>query len=191
MAALSARSAWAVGDKSDAPLIMHWNGTAWTIVKSPTGWTGYSGYWRAVAALSANRVWAVTSSPCPGCDNTQGGIYRWNGSAWKLAGRTGAPSPTSAGGLLAVAASSASSAWAVGLTDSPMIMHWNGTAWKIVSKPAGAGSLAGVAAVSSRDAWAFAPILTGLRPRQQPHPPILIGGQGSTGIAHTVQYGDA
>ena len=25
----------------------------------------------------------------------------------------------------------------------------------------------------------FAPILTGLRPRQQPHPPILIGGQGS------------
>jgi probable F420-dependent oxidoreductase len=37
----------------------------------------------------------------------------------------------------------------------------------------------------------FAPILTGLRPRQQPHPPILIGGQGSTGIVRTVQYGDA
>jgi probable F420-dependent oxidoreductase len=37
----------------------------------------------------------------------------------------------------------------------------------------------------------FAPILTGLRPRQQPHPPILIGGQGSRGIAHTVDYGDA
>jgi probable F420-dependent oxidoreductase len=37
----------------------------------------------------------------------------------------------------------------------------------------------------------FAPILTGLRPCQRPHPPILIGGQGSRGIAHTVQYGDA
>lgn len=37
----------------------------------------------------------------------------------------------------------------------------------------------------------FAPILTGLRPRQQPHPPILIGGQGSRGIVRTVQYGDA
>jgi probable F420-dependent oxidoreductase len=36
----------------------------------------------------------------------------------------------------------------------------------------------------------FAPILTGLRPRQQPHPPILIGSQGSTGIARTVAYGD-
>ncbi len=36
----------------------------------------------------------------------------------------------------------------------------------------------------------FAPILTGLRPRQEPHPPILIGGQGSRGIARTVEYGD-
>lgn len=36
----------------------------------------------------------------------------------------------------------------------------------------------------------FAPILTGLRPRQDPHPPILIGGQGSKGIAWAVEYGD-
>jgi alkanesulfonate monooxygenase SsuD/methylene tetrahydromethanopterin reductase-like flavin-dependent oxidoreductase (luciferase family) len=37
----------------------------------------------------------------------------------------------------------------------------------------------------------FAPILTGLRPYQRPHPPVLIGGQGSRGIARTVEYGDA
>jgi probable F420-dependent oxidoreductase len=36
----------------------------------------------------------------------------------------------------------------------------------------------------------FAPVLTGLRPRQQPHPPILLGSQGSRGIARTVEYGD-
>jgi probable F420-dependent oxidoreductase len=36
----------------------------------------------------------------------------------------------------------------------------------------------------------FAPILTGLRPRQEPHPPILLGSQGSRGIACTVEYGD-
>jgi probable F420-dependent oxidoreductase len=36
----------------------------------------------------------------------------------------------------------------------------------------------------------FAPVLTGLRPVQEPHPPILVGGQGSRGIAHTVAYGD-
>jgi probable F420-dependent oxidoreductase len=36
----------------------------------------------------------------------------------------------------------------------------------------------------------FAPILTGLRPCQEPHPPILIGSKGSRGIARTVEYGD-
>jgi alkanesulfonate monooxygenase SsuD/methylene tetrahydromethanopterin reductase-like flavin-dependent oxidoreductase (luciferase family) len=36
----------------------------------------------------------------------------------------------------------------------------------------------------------FAPILTGLRPRQEPHPPILIGSRGSRGIARTVEYAD-
>jgi probable F420-dependent oxidoreductase len=36
----------------------------------------------------------------------------------------------------------------------------------------------------------FAPIRTGLRPRQQPHPPILVGSQGARGLARTVEYGD-
>ncbi len=36
----------------------------------------------------------------------------------------------------------------------------------------------------------FAPVLTGLRPLQEPHPPILIGRQGTSGIADTVQYAD-
>lgn len=36
----------------------------------------------------------------------------------------------------------------------------------------------------------FGPILTGLRPRQEPYPPVLIGRQGSKGIADTVDYAD-
>ena len=36
----------------------------------------------------------------------------------------------------------------------------------------------------------FAPILTGLRAVQDPHPPILIGRQGSNGVADTVAYAD-
>ena len=36
----------------------------------------------------------------------------------------------------------------------------------------------------------FAPILPGLRPRQEPHPPIFIGSHGSRGIARTVEYAD-
>ncbi|MDA8320156.1 MAG: hypothetical protein M0030_10185 [Actinomycetota bacterium] len=156
--ALSATNVWAVGDTLGRPLILHWTGTAWRTVRPPAGWSGYSGYWRSVAGASARSVWAVTSSPCPSCSSTQGGIYRWNGSAWKLAGRTGAPSSADAGGLTAVAASSSTSAWAVGLTTpgSALIMHWNGTAWKIVKRLTGASHdfLAGVAALSAKNAWA-------------------------------------
>lgn len=34
------------------------------------------------------------------------------------------------------------------------------------------------------------PTLLGLRPRQEPHPPILIGSHGRSGLAHAVEYGD-
>jgi hypothetical protein len=141
--ALSATNVWAVGDTMGRPLILHWNGSGWRTVRPPAGWS----------------VWAVTNSPCPGCSSTQGGIYRWNGSAWKLAGRTGAPSSADAGGLMAVAASSSTSAWAVGLTTpgSALIMRWNGSAWKIVKRLTGAAShdfLAGVAPISAKNAWA-------------------------------------
>ncbi|MHB1876253.1 MAG: hypothetical protein ACYCPF_15505 [Streptosporangiaceae bacterium] len=157
--ALSATNVWAVGDTVGRPLILHWNGSAWRTVRPPAGGSGYSGYWRSVAGASARSVWAVTSSPCPGCDSTQGGIYRWNGSAWKLAGRTGAPGSAIAGGLTAVAASSSTSAWAVGQTmpGTPLIMRWNGAAWKIVKRLTGAARsdfLAGVATLSAKYAWA-------------------------------------
>ena len=69
------------------------------------------------------------------------------------------PAPAGGGSLEAVAATSASNAWAVGLTDSThkaLIERWNGTVWKQVPTPtpAGGGSLAGVAATSGSNAWA-------------------------------------
>jgi probable F420-dependent oxidoreductase len=36
----------------------------------------------------------------------------------------------------------------------------------------------------------FAPIRTGLKPLQQPHPPILVGSNGPRGRARAVEYGD-
>lgn len=65
-----------------------------------------------------------------------------------------------AGYFYGVTALSASSAWAVGgtspvtATTRPVIMHWNGVAWKNVPGPAGGGTLLGVAASSARSAWA-------------------------------------
>jgi len=63
-----------------------------------------------------------------------------------------------------VSAVSATDAWAAGYytkstgVAEPLILHWNGTAWKKVTTPAPSGgrynSLYGVSAVSATDAWA-------------------------------------
>src|SRR5437667_108074 len=64
------------------------------------------------------------------------------------------------GNLSGVAATSTSSAWAVGysgslLSPKPLIVRWNGTSWKQVATPAPTGSvLSSVAATSATNAWA-------------------------------------
>jgi hypothetical protein len=64
------------------------------------------------------------------------------------------------GTLEAVAATSATNAWAVGTkgdVSSPLILHWNGTRWSNVPTGAPAGSLMfAVAASSAGNAWALA-----------------------------------
>ena len=60
--------------------------------------------------------------------------------------------------LFAVAATSATDAWAVGQTHpgssaGNLIEHWNGSNWSVVPGPAGAG-LFSVAATSAANAWA-------------------------------------
>ena len=89
-----------------------------------------------------------------------GGVAPGTASAAQ-AGTAGTAVPFSISGTLAdVAATSASNAWAVGSSGSvasskPLIVRWNGTAWKQVPSPALAdGALNGVAATSATNAWA-------------------------------------
>jgi len=107
---------------------------------------------------------------------TQTLILHWNGHGWKRM-----PSPNPAGSahgnsLLAVAADSASSAWAVGLQFKngvwqSLIERWNGTSWKNVRAPGPGPStpsqLNSVTAISARDAWA-------------------VGSYGNSGARHTL-----
>src|SRR5262249_45657258 len=77
-------------------------------------------------------------------------VARSADAGWLPAFRTG-------GNLVSVAAVSAHDVWSVGGTSGgkPMILRWNGTAWKHVSSPAPAGSvLRRVAATSASNAWA-------------------------------------
>jgi hypothetical protein len=164
VAARSSAMAWAVGWWATASaqhsLIERWNGKAWKIVPSPNPahGVGTDPELEAVAVTSSSNAWAAGfyGAGIDGLEQTL--IYHWNGRAWK---QVRSPDP---GGrkaediLVAVAASSASSAWAVGMARlKPLIEHWNGKAWQQVASPrlrrGTRGDLTEVAAVSSSDAW--------------------------------------
>jgi hypothetical protein len=164
-AAVSANDAWAVGQYSGqsgqySTLTEHWNGTAWSVIPSPNQATNLNWLF-AAAAPTSNDVWAV------GQWRTAGNVFQtliihWDGSAWNVA-----PSPNQGAGdnsLYAITAASASDIWAVGsFTDTStnarrtLAMHYDGSAWSIVSTPnvgSANHSLLGVSARASNDVWA-------------------------------------
>jgi hypothetical protein len=86
VAAVSARSAWAVGGTEDGvgisehirTLIARWNGTAWKRVRSPS--PGADAALLGVAVVSARSAWAVGDD---GTAHHKTLILHWNGSSWK------------------------------------------------------------------------------------------------------------
>ena len=122
IAALSATNIWAAGDGME-----HWNGSTWTLVPAPVAAS-------AITAVAPNDIWAVGN----------GDIEHWNGSTWSLV-----PAPNTGEqftGLTGIAALSARNIWVVGFSghiiphdgyaEHPLVEHWNGSVWKIVSIPA-------------------------------------------------------
>ena len=96
VAATSAGNAWAVGsDGSGKTLIVHWNGTAWTRVPSPS--PGTFAALSGVAATSATNAWAVGSA-----FRGKTLILHWNGTVWSQV-----PNLSLKGAFQAVAAISA------------------------------------------------------------------------------------
>src|SRR5215469_2725017 len=161
VAVLSPCNAWAVGEYyPEQTLIAHWDGAAWTQVPSPS--PGTEATLHAVAPVSPSDIWAVGEYNDGTALRTL--TVHWDGAAW-----TQVPSPNVSGttidNLVAVRATSATDVWAVGsYTNSnnvsqTLILHWNGSAWKLVPSPDPRGpardqELTSVASVSPKDAWA-------------------------------------
>lgn len=111
VAGVASNDMWAVGDSytgggssTTATLIEHWNGSAWSVVSSPT--PGTFGALFGVIAVAAHDVIAVGES------TTDTLIEQWTGSAWSVV-----PSPdvaTTRNVLAAVTAFSPTDLWAVG-----------------------------------------------------------------------------
>jgi hypothetical protein len=165
VAAVATNDVWAVGFAASRPnsiLIMHWNGTAWSVTPNPVTSMTLTNL-AALAVVSANDVWAVGTGRIGDEDATV--TIHWNGTIWSLV-----PSPNVGpevdNSLMGVTAVGSNNVWAVGtqrptsLTDPhTLILHWNGSAWRIVPSPNEGGSTVGnhllaAAAVSARDVWA-------------------------------------
>ena len=161
ISAVSAKDIWVVGNYSGLQgyhtLIEHWNGKSWSIVSSPSP---QGGQLTGVTAIASNNVWAVGSGV--GTNGIQTLIEHWNGTSWSVVSSSGPGLATNT--LNGVAAISANNIWAVGedansatpsSTFAPLIEHWNGSSWSMVTSPLQGTSdlLNGIAAVSASDIW--------------------------------------
>lgn len=162
----SPTNTWAVGydlpQTSGRPyhraLTEHWNGKTWTVVPARQAGTADNDLW-GVAALSADNVWAV------GNENVGSFRFRplaehWDGTAWKVVATPTPPLTGTGASLYSLTAVSASDLWAVGETATatgfkPLIEHWNGMAWSLVSAVTdGSSGLNQISMSSATNGWA-------------------------------------
>jgi hypothetical protein len=139
----SATDGWAVGlaansAGADLTFVLHWDGTAWTQIPSPTaGLRNGGGPLTGVSSLTGSDAWAS------GLFHTNGGgegtlLLHWNGTSWT---RVPAPSPSPGGPtggsfLNGVDMVATADVWSAGGTffdgtgkEQTLLLHWNGTTW--------------------------------------------------------------
>jgi hypothetical protein len=158
--ALSSTNVWAVGNENIGhfqfrPLVEHWNGTAWTVVRVPSPpLTGTGASLAGVAATSPHDIWAVGNYATG--TRFQPLIEHWNGAHWSLV-----PAPTAgSAGLNRISMLTPGNGWAVGSRGTAphsqaLIEHWDGHHWTTAASPVIPGSaLADVLALTPHLAWA-------------------------------------
>src|SRR5687767_5653301 len=142
---------WAVGYYRNSnqllqSLILHWDGSQWTIVPSPNVGSAHT-MLHGVSAVSATDIWAVGTSVVGTSYQTV--TMHWSGSQWSLV------DSFSSGQFNDVTAISTNDVWAVGSNNGALTMHWNGTNWTQVPSPSPVVSyLMGVTASATDDVWA-------------------------------------
>jgi hypothetical protein len=129
--AVSPSDAWAVGTAAssvnglDRTLVLHWDGTRWTKLASPSPRVGGSEL-NAVSAPSATSAWAVGDVVSNQVYRTL--ILRWGGARWRTVA-----SPSQGSSLLnGVSAVCGRGALAVGSGGTASLaLRWTGSRWVI------------------------------------------------------------
>ena len=173
--ALGANDIWAVGTwytgTVDNALALHYNGTSWSVASLPVNAGLGDNELFGVSGTSGSDVWATgffraTGSGSPPSGNgspRQTLTDHWNGVAWSV---VTSPSVNANGdsNLYAVAALSATNAWAAGygrasntVARQTLIEHYDGTAWTTTTStdPGGGDNvLFGMAMLGTSNGWA-------------------------------------
>jgi hypothetical protein len=162
VSALAANDIWAAGAYQvvgyGETLVLHWDGSSWTQVPSPSPGVQYDDVLKSVAMVSAGDGWAVGSYTFNNSRRTL--TLHWDGASWTQVG-----SPAGGSGDNVLSGSTAggpTDVWAVGnytsgAAQQTMILHWNGSVWTLVpSGNAGTGDnrLYAVAAGPAGEVWA-------------------------------------
>lgn len=153
VAAIASNDVWAVGYYRNLTelyktLILHWNGSSWSITPSPN-FPGEN-FLYGVSGTSANDVWAVGGA-WDGVTNKQIFLH-WNGSSWSQVDGPGGPTACvgCSGDVLAMGPDDV---WAAGSN----IGHWDGTQWSLVPNPDVPGAIGltmrSLAKIGTCDAW--------------------------------------
>jgi len=142
VAATSVTDAWAVGNAGRSPLLLHWNGTAWTRTQLPATVTRGAPWVSAVAATST-ATWAVVSTRTGRPQR----LVRWNGRQWGDVAVT--PDIGMRYGINSLAATSAANVWAI--AGPGAMLHWNGRRWTCARTK---DNLSSVSTSSPANAWA-------------------------------------
>ena len=159
--AFSTTNAWAVGNENVGafqfrPLVEHWTGSAWRLVRVPSPpLTGTGASLLGMAATSPRNIWAVGDYAVG--KRFQPLIEHFNGTRWALI-----PAPAAGSAELnRISFLTPTNGWAVGSSGGSshtgaLIEHWNGHHWTIARTPAipGSTTLADVLALTPHLAWA-------------------------------------
>jgi hypothetical protein len=160
---ISPTLAWAggtvgIGEGNPGQVILQWNGTVWSVFPGPKFAKGDQPSIKAMAATSADDIWAIGS--LLGDDEEQLFFLfeHWDGTAW-----TKTTSVSGDAFLFGASADAPNDAWAVGFNgpendnSGTLAMHYDGSDWKVSATPnvgSGANQFNGVLALAPNDVWA-------------------------------------
>jgi hypothetical protein len=163
VSASSPTDAWAVGSAGpydgtkSRPLALHWDGTTWQEVSTPSVDSSFA-FFQSIEQTSSVDAWAVGAYTRQHRPRLLPLTEHWDGASWSMVPN---PSIADGGTLNGVSAVSDTDVWTVGVTDAypstaeAIAEHWDGTEWTVVPTGLGPGSgLNAVSVGSSSDVWA-------------------------------------